>query len=94
MRGETNSSPTGGGLKVIAEGTIVGSQTIDLPAPAKIAYVCVVDEANTTSQDWAVVTPQQRVSAISRLFQTWFLSPAQLRFGSISQYTYYYLALG
>lgn len=94
MRGETNSAPTGGGLKVIAEGTIVGNQIIDLPAPAKIAYVCVVNEANPKSHDWAVVTPQQRVSAISKLFQTWFSSPAQLHFGSISQYTYYYLALG
>ena len=94
MRGETNSAPTGGGLKVIAEGTIVGDQTIDLPAPAKIAYVCVVDEANTSSQDWAVVTPQQRVSTVSKRFQTWFLSPAQLRFGSITSYTYYYLVLG
>lgn len=94
MRGETNSAPTGGGLKVIAEGTFSGTQTIDLPAPAKIAYVCILDEADTTSKNWAVLTPQQRVAAPSGGFQTWFLSPTQLRAGSISQYTYYYLVLG
>lgn len=94
MRGETNSTPTGGGLKVIAEGTFSGTQTIDLPAPAKIAYVCILDESSSTSQNWAVVTPQQRISAVSSQFQTWFLSPTQLRAGSISSYTYYYLVLG
>ena len=94
MRGGTNSAPTGGGLKVIAEGTFIGTQTIDLPAPAKIAYVCILDEEDTTSKHWAVVTPQQRIVAASGDFQTWFLSPTQLRAGSINQYTYYYLVLG
>lgn len=94
MRGETNSAPTGGGLKVIAEGTVVGNQTVDLPAPAKIAYVCVLDEANATSQDWAVVTPQQRIASVSRRVQTWFPSPTQFRAASITSYTYYYLVLG
>ena len=94
MRGETNSAPTGGGLKVIAEGTFSGTQTIDLPAPAKIAYVCILDESSATSQNWAVVTPQQRVASVANQLQTWFLSPTQLRAGSITAYTYYYLVLG
>lgn len=42
MRGETNSAPTGGGLKVIAEGTIQtaiqfdtsGAPTVTFPQPA------------------------------------------------------------
>ena len=94
MRGETNSAPTGGGLKVIAEGTFSGNQTIDLPAPAKIAYVCVLDEAIAKSQDWAVVTPQQRIASVSSQVQTWFPSPTQFHAASITSYTYYYLVLG
>lgn len=94
MRGETNSSPTGGGLKVIAEGTFSGTQTIDLPAPAKIAYVCVLDESSATSKNWAVVTPQQRITAVSSQFQTWFPSPTQLRAENVTPHTYYYLVLG
>lgn len=94
MRGTTNALPAGGGLRVIAEGTVKGSATIDLPVPAKIAYVCVVDAESQNSKNWAVVTPQQRVGDVANNFQTFFTSPTQLRTISAMLYTYYYLVLG
>lgn len=94
MRGVTNAVPAGGGLKVIAEGTVVGSQTIDLPAPAKIAYVCVINAESQSSRQWAVVTPQQSVGDVADIFHTWFPSSTQLSMFSAMGFTYYYLVLG
>lgn len=50
MRGETNSAPTGGGLKVIASGEGTANHPVTLPAAAVMAYVYI-----TSSKGWALV---------------------------------------
>lgn len=50
MRGETNSAPTGGGLKVIASGEGTVNHPVTLPAAAVMAYVYI-----TTTMGWALV---------------------------------------
>lgn len=54
MRGETNSAPTGGGLKVIASGTLDpviwgGGSDIDLPEPANYLFYTVTYSGNNDS---------------------------------------------
>ena len=93
MRGVTNALPAGG-LRVIAEGTVVGNATIDLPSAAKIAYVCRIDSGTQNSRNWAVVTPQQSVGDAGNNYHTWFPSPTQLSMLSAMGFTYYYLVLG
>lgn len=94
MRGATNATPSGGGLRVIAEGQTVTNETVNLPEPAKLLYVCVIDEGDTMSRQWVVATPQQLLSPSTNSYWVRFFSQTQFQITSAMVFTYYYLALG
>ena len=95
MNGLTSAGGSAGGLRVVAEGTTTpASRTIDLPVPAKLAYVCVKDSETSYSSLWAVATPQKEVNSVGTNFGVKFNSPTQLFISSPTGQSYYYLVLG
>lgn len=97
MNGLTSAGGSAGGLRMVAEGTTTTqeSRTIDLPVPAKLAYVCVKDsETSQFSSLWAVATPQKNVNSVGTNFGVKFNSPTQLIISSPTAQNYYYLVLG
>ena len=101
MRGVTNAAPTGGGLKVVAEGSgsTGSSAQVDLLSPAKLAVVTVVSRSNSTSKtDVVLVMPGYTLFAngtdtvsLSSDGETLEIEFHGASFGSLS---YEYLALG
>lgn len=95
MNGLTSAGGSAGGLRVVAEGTTTQeSRTIDLPVPAKLAYVCIKDSETSFSSLWAVATPQKNVLSVGTNFGVTFNSPTQLSISSPTAQNYYYLVLG
>lgn len=90
MRGETNSAPTGGGLKVIA----IGSRTngsVTFPQPAKVVFVNLIAGS-------CVVLPKDRKTQViqdgGKIGDCTLSEDGMtIQFANGSS-TFYYLALG
>ena len=98
MRGFTNAAPAGGGLKIIAEGTgsigREGSETVTLPAPAKVVIVSFNPNIGEHCEV-ATVLPNDYTNRISDFSARFFPDGMTLRLDNTSTAAQYeYLALG